>query len=989
MTKKNLAKPGEKYKDFELKRVIELPEIHCLLKELEHNPSGARIMHIENDDDENVFCLCFQTTPDNSNGVAHILEHTVLCGSEKYPVKDPFFAMTRRSLNTFMNAFTGADFTCYPASSQVSKDFYNLLEVYIDAVFKPDLKELSFMQEGHRFEFSIPEDPQSPLELKGIVYNEMKGAMSSPDSRLSEAMDEALFPDLTYGVNSGGDPKVIPELTYQQLIDFHKKHYHPSRCLFYFYGNIPLTDHLDFIEKNALKGVEKLEPLPMIPEQPRHKIKIEKVVGYPYTAEEDSADKSLISFGWLTCHILDQETLLALSVLSTVLLGTDAAPLKKVLLKSGLCKQVSAHMMDEYSEIPVIITLKGCREENTAKLEKIIRDTLEDLIKKGLPSDLIDNAIHQLEFSRSEITGDNFPYGLTLFMRSGLLKQHGGNPEDALLIHSLSDRLRKKIASDPQYFSNLMKKYFLDNSHLVCTVAKPDQQLAITELEEEKKFLEKARNTIDAKKEKEIIAKAKKLADFQEEQASADLDVLPKVTLEDVPKKSKVYPLIIEDVGALKVFRHECFTNKIIYADLVFPLPAIEERELPLLKLFTILLPQMGCGGRPYSENLEYIQAHTGGIGVAEILNIQVHDYNDFNPYFIVEGKALYRKADKLFQLIRDITETADFSDIPRMKEVIVKLFTALQNNLNKNALRYAINLAASGLSMASRIGHAWSGLEYYYYVKEIAENLDARLPSLAEELKGMRDKVLNLENPHLIISCDGKMYQKLKSEKFYGLQDLAGKKYLPWKDDYSIPQVPRQGRVIATPVAFTSKIFKTVPYLHEDTPALNIAGNLFDNLTLHPRIREQGGAYGGGSMNNSLSGNFCFYSYRDPNISNTFAAFDEAVQRILDGNFKESDLEEAKLEIIQSLDAPLSPGSRANMAYTWLREGKTPEVRQSYRDRLLATTKMDVIKAVKKHILPMHEQGNIVVFAGKELLEKENTILIAQGKQPLKIEKV
>lgn len=989
MNTKGMTQQGDSYKNFHLTRLVELPEIQCTLLELEHGPTGAKVMHLQSEDDENCFCLSFQTTPENSNGVAHVLEHTVLCGSEKFPVKDPFFAMTRRSLNTFMNAFTGSDFTCYPAASQVPKDFYNLLEVYLDAVFKPNLNKFSFMQEGVRLEFEEPENPKSALEFKGIVFNEMKGAMSSPDSRLSEALDAALYPDLTYGFNSGGDPKEIPNLTYEDLINFHKKHYHPSRCLFFFYGNLPLEGHLDFIEKNALQGVEKREMLLPIPRQKRFEKQARTTVGYPFPAEEDPSDKCLIAFGWLTCHILDQETLLALSVLCTVILGTDAAPLKKALLKSKLCKQVLAHLVDDFSEIPLVITLKGCREEDAEKLESLLKQTLRNIIEQGVPEDLVENAIHQLEFHRSEITGDSFPHGLNLFMRAGLLKQHLGNPEDALLVHSLCDSLRKRFKSDPGYLSSILKKYLLENTHSVMAIAKPELSLSKDELEKEKELLASLRNKMNEEEEKEIVSLAKKLADLQEEQLNQNIDVLPKVTLNDVPKLGKEYPLIIEDAGCLKTFRHNCFTNKIVYADLVFPLPAIQESELPILKLFTTLLPQMGCGGRNYAQNLEYIQAHTGGVGAAEILNIQVHNYNELDPYFILEGKSLFRKADKLFPLLKDFIVSADFFDKERMKEIILKHFTALQNNLTRNALRYAINLAASGLSIASRIGYAWGGLEYYYYIKEIHDNLDARLKTLPQEMEAMGTKILNYKTPHLILTCDDEMYSKLKRESFYGLQEIASKPYTPWKSDYSITEVPVQGRVIASPVAFISKIFKSLPYIHRDTPALNIAGHLFDNLTLHSRIREQGGAYGGGAMNNALSGNFCFYSYRDPNISNTFSAFDEAVQRILKGDFKDSDLEEAKLEIIQGLDSPLAPGSRGNVAYTWLREGKTPEVRQAFRERLLGMTKDEIIQAVKEHILPKFKQGNIVVFAGKDLLDKENDVLIAQGNTPLKIEKI
>ncbi len=291
-----LDETGHKYKDFKLEKIVEVKGLNCTLRELVHEPTGARVMHIANDDPENVFCLSFRTLPHDSTGVAHILEHTVLCGSAKYPVKDPFFSMNRRSLNTFMNAFTGSDFTCYPAASQVEKDFYNLLEVYLDSAFKPLLKELSFAQEGHRLEFSEADNKDSSILFKGVVFNEMKGSYVSPTARLWKALHAELFPDITYSFDSGGDPKEIPTLTHQGLVDFHRQHYHPSRCLFYFYGDIPLEKHLDFLAEKTLKGIEKLDPLSDIPLQKRFKKPVVKTLPYPIAPDKESPSVSATCF---------------------------------------------------------------------------------------------------------------------------------------------------------------------------------------------------------------------------------------------------------------------------------------------------------------------------------------------------------------------------------------------------------------------------------------------------------------------------------------------------------------------------------------------------------------------------------------------------------------------------------------------------------------------------------------------------------------------
>lgn len=980
---------GQTHNDFKVIKAVNISELQCQLIELVHLPTGAQVMHIANEDSENLFCLSFQTLPDTSNGVAHILEHTVLCGSKKYPVKDPFFAMQGRSLNTFMNALTGSDFTCYPASSQVPNDFYNLLEVYLDAVFHPSLNELSFLQEGHRLEFATPSDLNTPLEHKGVVFNEMKGAMSSPNSRLNEIINSALFPNLTYGINSGGDPKNIPELSYQELQDFHKKYYHPSRCLFFFYGNMALEGHLDFIAKHALNNVEKAEPLPPIPSQPRFKEPRRIVAGYPILEDESTHDKTMIAFSWLTCHILEQQELLALSIIEIILMDTDASPLKMALLKSGLCKQASCYMDSEISEVPLIISLKGCNPESADDLEILIRKTLEKIITQGIPLSQVENAIHQLEFYRSEITGDHSPFGLSLFMRSALLKQHGGDPESGLMIHAHFDELRRRNLEDPKYLTGLIKKHFLDNTHFVRVLLMPNKELAAKELDEEKTALAIVQKVLTKEEKSDIMRKAAELEALQKKHEENDFDILPKVTLDDVPRASRTFTLTQEKIGSLQVFHHTCFTNEIVYADLVFDLPNIEEKDLSVVRLFTTIITQMGCDGRSYAENLEYIQANTGGIGAFLSLNLQAHDHREFSPSFYIRGKALHRKANKLFTLMHQLVTDVDFTDVSRLKEVILKQYTGLQSNLNQNSLKYAINLSACSLDIPSRIANSWYGLDYFWMVKELAKDFDKLAPQLISKLQELQQKLLCLENPHLIITSDAAMYDEIKGNGFYGLKNLETNPFEKWKGNYSLEKPYSHARVITSPIAFTGKVMKTISYTHPDAPALNIAAFILDNVTLHPLIREQGGAYGGGAVSNAMSGNFYFYSYRDPNISSTLEAFDKAVNELIKGKFQESDLEEAKLEMVQALDAPVAPGSRGDLAYGWMREGKTPEVRQAFRDKVLSLTREQVIEAVKRHIVAGLPSATTVVFAGKELIEKENAKLVAQGKQAFPVESI
>ncbi|MCE5294570.1 MAG: insulinase family protein, partial [Chlamydiales bacterium] len=944
---------GTRYQGFLVTKSQEIPELQCHLTELIHEATGAQFLHLGNDDPENLFCLSFQTLPENSNGVAHILEHTVLCGSKKYPVKDPFFSMNRRSLNTFMNALTGADFTCYPAASQVEQDFYNLLEVYLDAVFHPLIKELSFLQEGCRVELSNPDDLNSPLEYKGVVYNEMKGALSSSTTRLIEHVNAALYPDSPYGFNSGGEPSEIPSLTYEKLKEFHKNYYHPSRCLFFFYGNLPLQKHLDFVAQRALKDVVKLDPLPPIPKQPRFSKPVYKEAYYPVAADDIAEDKAIISFAWLTCSILDQQTLLALSILDIVLMETDASILKIELLRSGLCKQAQSLMDTEIAEIPYGVILKGCRAKDVDALEKVLFDTLNRLARDGIPNKLIENALHQVEMYRSEITGDSAPYGLSLFSRSALLSQHGGKAIDGLLIHSIFDEFRATLASKPTYMNELIARYFLANNHFVRVVMHPSTELAGQEAAQEAKSLQELAKTLTLVDRQKILAQTLALEELQEEEEEDEIiNILPKIALEKIPKQVRSIPLTHIQENSLEIYHHNTFTNKITYADLVFSVPEIKADDLWLVRLFSVLLPQIGNGNRSYEDTLEYIQENTGGIGAFTMLNHQVQEGSNFIPSFHIRGKSMYHKADKFFGLLFDMATNPNFTDRSRLKELVLKHYTNLQSSLVSQSLKYAMNLAAQNINVSGYINNAWYGLDYVYKIKALAEDFDNQSDWLIQKLEEMQKLLLCTRGPNLVLGCDQTELTKYIENGFGGLQDLPQTAYTPWKNNYHLASTENQGRVIASQVAFTSTISKTISYSHPDAAAISLAAFLFDNITLHKRVREQGGAYGAGAIANIMSGTFAFYSYRDPNIAATLDAFKESLQMIAKHEFDDADLEEAKREMIQSLDSPIAPGTRAEVAYGWLREGKTLEMRQAFRDACLHATCTDIVRAVEQHLV-------------------------------------
>lgn len=963
---------GQKYRGFLVTKYLPLKELQSTLIELVHEDSGGRIIHIANDDPENLFALSFQTLPNCSNGVAHVLEHIVLCGSEKFPIKDPFFAMTRRSLNTYMNALTGQDFTVYPASSQVEKDFYNLFEVYLDAVFHPQLKHLSFLQEGHRLCFSTQGQLNSPLQIQGVVYNEMKGAMSSPDDRLSFHLFKHLMPDLPYAYNSGGDPKEIPTLTYEDLCEFHRTFYHPSRCLFFFYGNLPLAKHLDFLLNHSIFSVEKVPLLSPLEPQKRFNAPWHVEEKYGIAPDEDPAKKTIVALGFLTVPISDQMHLLALSLLDSLLTDMDVSPLKFALLQSKLCTCVESTIDTEMSEAPWILICKGCEENSAEKIVKLVRASLADLCAKGFDPEAIAASLHQLEFERTEIGGDNVPFGLTLFFRSALPKQHGAEPDSALLIHSLFQDLRKHLA-DPSFLTDLLRRYLLDNPHAIYLTMAPSTTLSGQEAEEEKQLLKSLKSKLSQNQLQGIVEQEKELADYQEKIEHQSLECLPKLTLQDVPPHAKDYPLASKQ-QPLPLFHHACFTNRIIYSDLIFDLPRIDLKDLPLLSLFTRFLTEVGSGGRTYADNLKLQQAIVGEMTSSIGLFVSHDDPNGCQSTFAVRAKALERNGEPLLKLLSDTVTSPNFDDADRLQELLLEHATDLENRLSQDAMSFAILLASSSLSQSAALAQQLQGLPYLCSIVELAKSSSAS--SLIKKLKHLGNNILSTSSPSLVLACADSEEQMLAPH-------LSGlKASLPQKISKStlstipILSTPSQGRIIPSPVAFTVFAFKTVSYQDEESPALMVARDLLENVVLHKEIREKGGAYGSGASYSPSTGQFSLYAYRDTHLFRTYQAFLQAIDCIASAKFSERELIEAKLGILQDLDAPLPPRLRAVSAYNWMRTHRTYERRDAFRRSILDVSSQEVAAAVKKHLAAQQANGIFVTFAGEDLLKKEAKLL-------------
>lgn len=950
---------GQTLQGFTITKAIPIEEIDCTFVELEHDITRARVVYIKADDPENVFSIALQTIPDDSTGVAHILEHIVLCGSTKFPVKDPFFSMLRRSMNTYMNALTGADFTCYPAASQNEKDFYNLLSVYADAVFHPKLTKESFLQEGHRFEFQQKDNPSSPLTYQGVVFNEMKGAMSSPDAQLWQAVSSTIMPDVTYAHNSGGDPANIPDLTHKQLKAFHQTYYTPSRAVFFFYGNLPIEKHLSFLNEHVLEGASALTPLPPFPKQPR--FTSPKKVTKPYSTNQVEKG-AMITFSFLTTSIENQKDILALHVLDSVLMENDAAPLRRALLETGAAAQVDGFFDTEMSEAPYVIVCKGCDANDVDTLETALRQGMQNIVEKGIDKKLIDAAIHQLELQRTEITGDHGPYGLGLFFRTVLAKFHGAPPENSLQIHKLFEELLRD-AQDPTYFTSLLQTYFLDNPHRVTLTLVPDPDLKSRQEQEERTKLDALQKTLSKEEAEEIVSAAVALEAHQEKEES--LDCLPNLDRSDIPKEPVTYSISSHTLGKNTTYFHKTNTNGILYVDTMFDLSEMASEDIPYLALLTTIMAELGCNGDSFEQTLSRESLYTGGIATGISLFEQATAPSTAKPAFTLHGKALERNIPELFSLKHDLLTSLRFDELDRLKELVAQIRNGLEQRLTRKALGYATLLAHAPASSLTTFRNLTSGLPYLEFIRSLPP-----IEEVAPKLASLYELIRSGGHVETVVSGNESLFEKAAPHIERVLQPQGT--HPMWKISLSPMSVSSCCKIIASPVAFTASACTTIPGTHKDAAALTLASSLFENTVLHKRIREQGGAYGSGANYNLLSGQYHFYSYRDPNLKTTLDAFSEAIETIGNGNFTDQDINDAIFSSIQAFDNPISPGSRGMHAYSLQRTGRTQEMRIAYRNALLQASKEDIQSAVQAHLNPAFEHAITVSFCGEQLAEKE-----------------
>ncbi|WP_166255707.1 insulinase family protein [Marinobacter salicampi] len=947
---------------FEKLRSHRIATLNLTVEEYRHKKTGASHLHMAADNDENVFFVALRTFPMDSTGVAHILEHTALCGSEKYPVRDPFFMMIRRSLNTFMNAFTSSDWTAYPFASKNRKDFDNLLSVYLDSVFFSKLDPLDFAQEGHRLEFETPDDPATPLVYRGVVYNEMKGAMSSATSQLWQNLSSHLFPTTTYHYNSGGEPDEIVDLSYDGLVDFYRHHYHPSNAFFATFGDIPAHEHHEKFEQLALSRFDRQTIDLPVRDEKRLFAPVRVDQAYAVSEGEPTDGKTHIVMGWLLGHSFDLQENLEGHLLASVLLENSASPLMRALEKTDLGHAPSplCGLEDSNREMTFVCGIEGTEPGKQADVEALIEEVLARVVEEGVSEERLEAILHQLELHQREISGDHMPYGLQLIMEAIPPMVHGGDPVALLDIEPVLAQMREKIR-EPDYIPRLIRSKLIANPHRVTLTLRPDDKLDQRRQHAIKEALAKRKAELSSEETQQIVDRAKALEERQ--QRKDDDSILPKVDLSDVPlrlpepegRTTGEFPATLYAQG----------TNGLVYEQIVLPMPPLSGDELLLLPLYTTCVTEVGCGELDYLQMQDRISAESGGIGVGTSARGRIDDVQDLSGYLIFNGKALARNREALSRLLKDVFTGARFDEHDRVRELVAQVRSRREQAVTGSGHGLAMSAASQGLSPGAWLSFQLGGLEAIRGIKTLDDALDdpAELAKLCDRLAALHARVQQQQRQFLAIGEEGQVEPMVSDLQAVWPDNThsEGERWHVAPVDYRT----QQAWLTSTQVNFCAKAYSTVAVDHPDAAALTVLGGFLRNGYLHRTIREKGGAYGGGAGQDSVNGTFRFFSYRDPRMAETLADFDQALEWLQTTEHDPQELEESILGVIGQIDKPRSPAGAARNAFQNRLFGRTVEQQERFRQRVLEVTIADLKRVAKSWLVP--EKASTAVITSPE----------------------
>ncbi|MCT8976338.1 insulinase family protein [Clostridium sp. CX1] len=958
---------GNIYNGFKLLEENNIDEINSTGMLFEHEKTGAKLFYLKNDDDNKVFSISFRTPPTDSTGVPHILEHSVLCGSRKFPVKEPFVELVKGSLNTFLNAFTFPDKTMYPVASTNDKDFKNLMDVYLDAVFYPNIYKYPeiMMQEGWHYDL---QDKDGELTYKGVVYNEMKGAFSSPESILFRKISESLFPDTQYGVESGGDPDVIPELTQQQFLDFHKRYYHPSNSYIYLYGNIDISEKLKFIDEEYLNNFEKIQVDSQLNIQKPFEKQREVIIEYPISSTEKEEDKTFLSMNFAVGKATDDELYLAFDILEHLLLETPSSPLKKALIDANIGKDVFGSFEGGMLQPMFSIVVKSSNEKEKDKFKSIITETLTKLVKEGIDKKLIEASINIKEFKLREADYHGYPTGLIYSMKAMDSWLYDEKPWEHLAFENILKKIKTALTTN--YFESMIEKYLLNNNHSSVLIVKPAKGLAEKKEADLKKRLEEYRKSLSDKEIEEIINNTKLLEKRQTTSDSPEeLTKIPLLSIKDIDPKAKRLPLEEKEEQGIKILHHSVFTNGIAYVNMYFDTQGVNEEQIPYISLLSTIMGKVSTEKYNYEDLAKEININTGGIRHTAQAYYETGDAEKFYPKFVIRSKVLLENISKLSQLLGEIISHTRFDEHKRLKEIIQETKSRMEMIIFDRGHVVAANHLFSYFSPIGRYEDILSGLSFYKFIVELEKNFDDRVEELVKNLQEVSKVIFNKNNLLLSVTLEEKDYEEF-NKNFGSLYSELGNEYIKPTEYKFKFEAKNEGLMTSGKVQYVAKAYNFMKLGYSYNGSLQVLRAIANYDYLWNRVRVQGGAYGSFSSF-QRNGNTFFTSYRDPNLDNTLKVYQEAGDYFK--KFEADDRQMTKYIIgtISDLDFPLTPSMKGERAAENYIKHFTHEDIQREREEILAT-KVEDIRKFGDLVSDVMRQNYLCVLGNEDRI-KEN----------------
>lgn len=970
---------------FKVLRVQAFPEIRVTAYEIEHKKTGAKVLHLHSFDRENLYAIGFRTPPTDSTGVPHILEHSVLAGSEKYPLKDVFKELMRSTLQTFINAFTYPDKTVYPVASQIKTDFFNLARVYTDLVLHPRLLKETFLQEGHHLELSVSDDLSSDLTISGIVYNEMKGAYSSPDSLMYKAIQENLYPDSVYSFDSGGDPDEIPTLTYEQFCEFHRTYYSPTNARFFIYGDITTEEHLIFLSE-MLTGFDRVEINSSIKSQKR--LVEPRIIRntYPVVKDEPIERKTMVNIAWMMSDNTDHDTSLILEIIAALLVGSAASPLRKALIDSGLGEDLTpiSGIEADLKQLMFCTGLRNTQSSDAQKIEQLIFDTIKNVVNNGFDKELIEGVLHQVEIHGKEIIRNSYPYGILLMGNVFQTWLYDGDPLIGLDFPKIIENIRKNWAADPQIFQKMTKLWFLDNPHRILAIMEPDPDFNEKKEKAHQNKMARLKSSLTTNNLVQINTQAAELKIFQSEPDSPRAAAtIPKLELEDIPQSVEIIPSqnsLIEEVPTLE---HDLFTNGIAYVDLAFNTAHVPEELQPYLPLMGKIVTGMGAAGFTYEEMAKRIALKMGGFGYDLATGFSADAKTSWQK-MAFSFSALYRNLPEAINIVSDVICAGDLSAYARMRDLISERKNNLQSAIVPSGHIFAKMAAGAALSLPAYRDEQWHGRTQLKFVQKTANDFELTKQNLREKLEELKKILFNKKNLTINITAEAKGL-KIVEENILQLLDKLPASATVNTEIKPVLAPVYAGISIPAQVSYVACVLQAPAYIDPASALLTISAKELSNNYLYKHIRVQGGAYGGMSSFDTTLGLFSFISYRDPNIVETLQVFQDAQDFYSKNIISAEEMKKAIISTIGMLDKPLDPAGRGHVALIRSFAGISDDMRQQFRNNVLSATPQMLKNTLADYFSRAAKSAAVAVYSAPEKLSEANSRL----EEKLRIENI